>query len=191
MKRLILVTLFALVGSVYAMEKEAEASKIIDKSKITYESEERSFLLSVPNSPSDNAIRAFYDRIPIGKATYRSHYNHENCNHDDISQCHQYSNCWELDYLHVASDYRNNRIGFELFKRCIDEMRKKNCKTLIWEARPFGGIATVEKLTDIYQKMIKKLENVKEIKAKKHPNGELAVMGIELNQSDGDETWRQ
>ncbi len=185
---LLLTALFAIPGSLPAMEKEAKIQRIkIDKSKVTYNYEARSFLDSVPDNLADYVITAFYQQYQkVGKVIYRSHYDHENCDRNDFSKCHEYPKCWEITYLLIEPQYRNNGIGFELFKRCVDDVCKKNCKTLIWDARPFGQErVSIDELIAVYEKMIKEL-NKKEpkkaelLKAQKDPTGDYAVMAIGL-----------
>lgn len=65
---------------------------------------------------------------------------------------------WRITGISVNQAYRKNKIGFTLFKTCIEDIQAQpNSTTVKWTALPLDYILSLDELINIYQRMVNKL----------------------------------
>lgn len=68
-------------------------------------------------------------------------------------------NQWQINNICVSLEHRNKGIGLQLFKKCIEEIKKQSGTQLTWKILPFGAQPPSEsELIDIYMRMLRKVD---------------------------------
>ncbi len=65
----------------------------------------------------------------------------------------------KMSFLGICPSAVNQKIATALFKACISQARKRDAKYLIWDVMTLDPEITLQKLVEIYQKMIAKLND--------------------------------
>lgn len=61
---------------------------------------------------------------------------------------------WQLYHFRVFRNYREGGLGKKLFEACLNDIKSKGGKFLLWEARPLDFTIDLETLIRIYKKII-------------------------------------